>query len=682
LGMFAFIQVADPTKVKVGEREYAEEEARLLDSTVGRVVPLLPVAPARAESELEASVERLFDEGGSADQGDSAAGGGHDAKIESSTGVIIIAAKNVTAERPKRPRKKRQAATDAGGSSHPPKKLRGDYGTFGEAATSGKSPSVLKELLASSMLNVEAGVAAVATLPMVTSSVSATPEHESGPPTDSITGLNLRTLGPTERFVISSDSSHHSSTNAAEAGIDSFVRSVTPPSVMTEAVITTNVASIPSAPAPKTDTKVVTPVHASMFHDSDSTGTVKPDVAGSSHVPGKELSLGSRDVNSETLHKVFVSQWNVSNDTLLDDHDVSQEFINHLAPPVLFAQIHKMDYHHLFTEFNVGTARQACLNAEVRMRTEYCLSERRRLESECEKQADLLKVRDAEVSTTEATEKIHAAEIDALKQRNATLENEKDSLDGKVAELQSLVFARDLELEGLNAAVSSLRSQKDGLVDQVHALETTCSGLRDQVSGYEQLKEQIEEFQDAQINVVNKRVAKLDADLLEMACHLEEKIYPYLLTIISGRRWLLTHGMKLFLVKCLNSSDYLTDLGAAISRAVEQGMQSGLASGIDHGKECRSLTNVAPYNPDASEDQVVLGETSLSFALSVSHTQPLSVQNLRGAASISDSVPVSTATTTALSTTFASASSILPITIEDYEIADADGQVGVLGSKI
>ncbi|GKF81523.1 hypothetical protein Tco_0240125, partial [Tanacetum coccineum] len=58
-----------------------------------------------------------------------------------------------------------------------------------------------------------------------------------------------------------------------------------------------------------------------------------------------------------------------------------------------------------------------------------------------------------------------------------------------------------------------------------------------------------------------------------------------------------------------------------------------------------------------SEDQVVLGETSLSFAL----------------IGISESVPVTNVTTTALSTIFASASSVPPITIEDYEIVGADG---------
>ncbi|GKF62521.1 hypothetical protein Tco_0182575, partial [Tanacetum coccineum] len=75
MDLLSFIRTADPTKVRVGERQRAEGEPKLLDTTVGRVVPLLPVAPARASSELEASVDKLFDEGGSGgqmEQGDSA----------------------------------------------------------------------------------------------------------------------------------------------------------------------------------------------------------------------------------------------------------------------------------------------------------------------------------------------------------------------------------------------------------------------------------------------------------------------------------------------------------------------------------------------------------------------------------------------------------------------------------
>nr|GEY40275.1 hypothetical protein [Tanacetum cinerariifolium] len=166
MDLFALIQVADPTKVKVVVRERADGEAKLLDSTVGRVVPLLPVASAHAESELEASVDKLFDEGGSTEQEDSADGGGHDAEIELVTAVEDTAAGNVIVERPKHPRKKRPAVTDASG-------------------------------------------------------------RESGDPADSITGINLHTIGPIEKFVISSDSSHHSSTNAYGAEVDSIIRTRT-----------------------------------------------------------------------------------------------------------------------------------------------------------------------------------------------------------------------------------------------------------------------------------------------------------------------------------------------------------------------------------------------------------------------------------------------------------------------
>ncbi|GKF30115.1 hypothetical protein Tco_0096457, partial [Tanacetum coccineum] len=78
MDLLSFIRTADPTNVRVGERQRAEDEPKLLDTTVGRVVHLLPVAPARGESEMEDSVDKLFDEGGSddqAEQGDSVGGG-------------------------------------------------------------------------------------------------------------------------------------------------------------------------------------------------------------------------------------------------------------------------------------------------------------------------------------------------------------------------------------------------------------------------------------------------------------------------------------------------------------------------------------------------------------------------------------------------------------------------------
>ncbi|GKF87145.1 hypothetical protein Tco_0258022, partial [Tanacetum coccineum] len=97
------------------------------------------------------------------------------------------------------------------------------------------------------------------------------------------------------------------------------------------------------------------------------------------------------------------------------------------------------------------------------------------------------------------------------------------------------------------------------------------------------------------------------------------------------------------------------------------------------------------------------GETSLSFALSVSHyrvkrirenvtaqrsalvgvwaplVDPLSADNLTGVVGTSDSMPAAAVTMTALSTTFASASSIPPITVDD-EIVNVDSQENAQGN--
>ncbi|GKG56394.1 hypothetical protein Tco_0579718, partial [Tanacetum coccineum] len=46
MDLFAFIRHSDPTKVRVGERNLAEREVKLLEMTEGRTVPLNPPATA------------------------------------------------------------------------------------------------------------------------------------------------------------------------------------------------------------------------------------------------------------------------------------------------------------------------------------------------------------------------------------------------------------------------------------------------------------------------------------------------------------------------------------------------------------------------------------------------------------------------------------------------------------
>nr|GEV43319.1 hypothetical protein [Tanacetum cinerariifolium] len=88
MDLFAFIHVVNPTKVKIGGRDRAEGEKKLLNSI-----------------------------GGITDRRDSTVGGGHNVVIEPVADVEDTFAENLTSKRRKRHRNKRPVVTDASGSS-------------------------------------------------------------------------------------------------------------------------------------------------------------------------------------------------------------------------------------------------------------------------------------------------------------------------------------------------------------------------------------------------------------------------------------------------------------------------------------------------------------------------------------------------------------------------------------
>ncbi|GJX96889.1 hypothetical protein Tco_0352687 [Tanacetum coccineum] len=364
MDLFTFVHTPDPTKVKVVERERKEDEPPLLEITVGRTVPLLPVVPDRAESELEASVDKLFDDGGSGTQtgqGDFrpmvAVGTGINKisiQLRETTGVLLTEARCTL--QPKRQRKRKNVGVDAGEPSYPPKKLREDHGTPSGASVGGKSRSSLQQLLVGAVLNAEVRGEIVPTFPFMTSFVSATPEREDRDHTDSITGHNLRTIRAPQRFVISSDSSHHSGANVAEAEVDSLVRSSAP--VMTAVTTTTPMAD----PILVVKDKISKP---SLFAaDSSSAGGADPNAGIFSDLTGSDFLVSGVHtvVDPDTdLQKVYVPEWSVTNGSRLDDGCVCREMVDEFAPPKFFASVRGMEHGQLFTEFNVGAARQMSL---------------------------------------------------------------------------------------------------------------------------------------------------------------------------------------------------------------------------------------------------------------------------------------------------------------------------------
>ncbi|GJQ98454.1 hypothetical protein Tco_0009593 [Tanacetum coccineum] len=276
MDLLSFIRTVDPTKVRIGERQRTEGEPKLLDITVGRVVPLLPVARSRTEGELEASMDKLFDE-------------------------EDTVAEDVAPLQPRRQNMRKTVVVSAGEPSHPTKKLREDHGTPSVTSVVGKSMSVVQRLLVGAVRNTEVRGDPIPTLPFVTSSMSATPKREGGRHTDSLAGANLQTVSVPQRFVISSDSSHHSGTHVAETEVDSLIRSSTP-TITTVTTVTTMVdAATVVKEAPVKPSLFV--VGSSFADGTDPTQGGFSDLTGSDFFVGGVRTVIDPDSN---LQKVYV----------------------------------------------------------------------------------------------------------------------------------------------------------------------------------------------------------------------------------------------------------------------------------------------------------------------------------------------------------------------------------------
>ncbi|GKC54219.1 hypothetical protein Tco_1076964 [Tanacetum coccineum] len=360
-----------------------------------------------------------------------------------------------------------------------------------------------------------------------------------------------------------------------------------------------------------------------------------PERENEDHSHHSGANIAEAEVDSFARPSVPILPESMTNVSRLDDRRVCREMVDEFAPLKFFVFVRGMEHDQLFTESNVGAARQMSLSAEA----------------EAAKASHLR----AEASKFEAVEK---------------------SL--QVVDLAASVKVREQEVADL------------GVV--------------------------LERFQDEKMKVVNDKFDKLYTDFIEMALHLEERFYPHFLTTISGRMWLLTHGMELAIAKCLNSSEYLSAFRAAIGKAIEKGVQDGQAAGITHGKEGRVLADVAAYNPSAEVDYVftlqqlqsvnfsllaelklnkdssvetlmniLRLEETLAERLGLNESQPhvdqlmipiiihqakLSLVLLPCTEGTSGTAPN---TTTALSVTFAFVSSIPSILTDDYEVVHADG---------
>ncbi|GJW57920.1 hypothetical protein Tco_0104651 [Tanacetum coccineum] len=361
------------------------------------------------------------------DVSSSGGGGQENASVGSHGNVdpIVLVADDVVAEtessRINRSKKKRviRESEDTLAASHPPKKLRADYEKTSGSETGGKSPSVINRLLRDSQLMVEQGVAALPTLPFITSFVTVSHLEEGGDHTDSTTCPVLHTIGPSERFVVLSDSSHHSSAKFADAEVDSLIRSVAP--VMTVATnVTTSVSAVATTTVTSTDVgkdkNVPTPsifAGSSSSEKTDRTLSLFTGRSGSDFVVGDIRAEGAADTG---LQEIYVPGWSVTRGFELNDGRSCADMIDHFTPPTFFKAVRGMEHEQLFAEFNVSAVRNLSLSSEVK---------------------------DKEIESLKAIESSLWGEVASAKEHSSLLEQERNALNLKATSLESTITEKD-----------------------------------------------------------------------------------------------------------------------------------------------------------------------------------------------------------------------------------------------
>ncbi|GKF22621.1 hypothetical protein Tco_0074943 [Tanacetum coccineum] len=100
---------------------------------------------------------------------------------------------------------------------------------------------------------------------------------------------------------------------------------------------------------------------------------------------------------------------------------------------------------------------------------------------------------------------------------------------------------------------------------------------------------------------VTSRCAKIDARLDVLSVDFDEELYPHMLTAITGRRWVIGHGLRLAVMKCAKSMKLRQVFANVVSAGIAKGMSERLRHGVEHGKAKLDLAAVEAYDPVADD---------------------------------------------------------------------------------
>nr|GEU36062.1 hypothetical protein [Tanacetum cinerariifolium] len=166
----------------------------------------------------------------------------------------------------------------------------------------------------------------------------------------------------------------------------------------------------------------------------------------------------------------------------------------------------------------------------------------------------------------------------------------------QVARRDQRIQARESEIKNLEALLETEANMK-------RAAEEKSAGLSQELermlSGEETLKAAFEEYKRQQDQMVEQRCAEMDARLDALSIDFDEELYPHMLTAIAGCRWVIGHGLRFALTKCVESLKMRQAFADVVYARVAKGMSEGLKHGVEHGHAQLTVESLKAYDPEA-----------------------------------------------------------------------------------
>nr|GEZ79092.1 hypothetical protein [Tanacetum cinerariifolium] len=150
----------------------------------------------------------------------------------------------------------------------------------------------------------------------------------------------------------------------------------------------------------------------------------------------------------------------------------------------------------------------------------------------------------------------------------------------------------DQEIQGLQNPTGNLKTLLEAEADMKKATETKNADLTKELESlHTYCLRGVKKYEDDR---VERRYAEIDARLDALSIDVNEELYPHVLTAIAGRRWVIGHGLRLAVMKCVESIELRQAFANVVSAGIAKGMSEGLAHDIELGKAKSDSEEDAP----------------------------------------------------------------------------------------